>query len=86
MAIRPFAIRESGRRLGELPIVVPALDYENLLLGKEDPAHLSLRFKKVTDGNWSARVGLHYRAVGHFVKEGFLWEWIGSHAEYDRLA
>jgi hypothetical protein len=25
-------------------------------------------------------------AVGHFVKDGFLWEWIGTHGEYDRLA
>jgi hypothetical protein len=32
------------------------------------------------------RVGIHYRAVGHFVKDGFLWEWIGTHGEYDRLA
>jgi hypothetical protein len=33
----------------------------------------------------SVRVGIHYRAVGHFVKDGFLWEWIGTHGEYDRL-
>ena len=32
------------------------------------------------------RVGIHYRAIGHFVKDGFLWEWIGTHGEYDRLA
>ncbi len=28
---------------------------------------------------------IHYRAIGHFVKDGFLWEWIGTHEEYNRL-
>jgi hypothetical protein len=31
------------------------------------------------------RVGIHYRAVGQFVEGGFLWEWIGTHAEYDQM-
>jgi hypothetical protein len=29
-------------------------------------------------------VGDHYRAVGHFVGDVFLWEWIGTHEEYNK--
>jgi hypothetical protein len=51
---------------------------------KADPRHPSLHFKKV-HRFWSARVGLHHRAVGVEVAGGVLWFWIGSHADYDRL-
>ena len=45
----------------------------------------SLHFKKVGADNWSVRIGLNYRAIGKFSKDGaFLWEWIGSHADYDK--
>ena len=51
---------------------------------KEDPTHPSLHFKKV--GRFrSARVGLHYRALGVEVADGVLWFWIGTHADYDKL-
>jgi hypothetical protein len=43
-------------------------------------------FKKVRDENWSVRIGNHYGAMGKFVEGAFLWEWIGTHGEYDRLA
>ncbi len=46
--------------------------------------HPSLHFKKI--GNlWSVRVGKHYRALGLDKKDGIVWFWIGSHADYDRL-
>lgn len=45
----------------------------------------SLHFKRAAADNWSARVGLNYRAIGKFAKDGtFLWEWIGTHADYDK--
>jgi hypothetical protein len=86
MAIRSFRSREFRRCLEALPEDVQALAYENFLLWKRDPGHPSLKFKKVSGENWSARVGIRYRAMGRFVKDGFLWEWIGTHGEYDRLA
>lgn len=52
---------------------------------KGDPRHPSLQFKKL-DEVWSARVGLHHRALATEVSSGFLWFWIGTHAEYDRIA
>ena len=69
-----------------MPKNVQDLAYEKFLLWKENPGHPSLSFKKVRADNWSVRVGIHYRAVGHFVKDAFLREGIGIHGEYDRLA
>jgi hypothetical protein len=51
---------------------------------KADHSHPSLQFKKVGKV-WSARVGSHYRAVATPVDGGFLWVWIGTHADYDKL-
>jgi hypothetical protein len=43
------------------------------------------KFKKAGYNNWSVRIGLNYRAIGKFSEDGmFLWEWIGSHADYDK--
>ena len=51
---------------------------------KLDPTHPSLRFKKLHT-YWSVRIGLHYRALASQVTDGYVWFWIGSHAEYDSL-
>jgi hypothetical protein len=52
-------------------------------LMNSDPRHPSIHLKHVGEF-WSARVGLHYRAVGIDVEDGISWFWIGSHAEYDK--
>ncbi len=56
-------------------------------LFQQDPYHPSLRFRQVhpTRPIFSARVGLHYRAVGIRQTDEISWFWIGSHSEYDRL-
>jgi len=51
---------------------------------RNDPRHPSLRFRKVGPF-WSVRVGLHYRALALEEDSEFVWVWIGTHAEYDRL-
>jgi hypothetical protein len=59
--------------------------YRQFLL---DPWHPGLRFKQVhpTLPIYSARVGLHYRALGVREEDDLvIWFWVGSHAEYDRL-
>jgi hypothetical protein len=48
------------------------------------PRHPSLHLKKA-GRYWSARVGLHHRAVGIDAPDGMVWFWIGTHDEYDRL-
>jgi len=67
-----------------LPEEVRELADKNYQLLKADPNHPSLRFKKV-GRYWSARVGQSHRALAQEVADGFLWFWIGDHAEYLRL-
>jgi hypothetical protein len=67
----------------QLPEEIQKLADKNFELLDRDLRHPSLQFKKV--GNvWSARVGLDFRALAIDIPEGFLWFWIGNHAEYDR--
>ena len=56
-------------------------------LWRSDPAHPSLQFKQVHANRaiFSARIGLHWRSVALRREDGFVWFWIGSHADYDRL-
>ena len=67
-----------------LPGDIQRLADRNHELLKADPRHPSLHFKKV-GRLWSARVGIHYRAIA--VEDGadIVWFWIGHHSEYDRI-
>ena len=69
----------------QLPNDIRALADKNFALLKADPRHSSLRFKKV-GVLYSARIGLHYRALARERPNGFQWFWIGHHSTYDRLA
>ena len=69
-----------------LPAEVRVLADKNFNLLKADPSPPSLQFKLLGAGKlYSARVGLHYRALGLPREQGVHWFWIGTHAEYDRL-
>jgi len=68
----------------KLPLEIRKLADKNFELLKINSAHPSLQFKKVGKV-WSVRVGLYYRAVATQIEDGFLWVWIGTHAEYDKL-
>ena len=52
-----------------------------------NPAHPSLRFKKVHDTLpvYSARVDLDWRAIGTLQGDTVIWFWVGPHDEYDKL-
>jgi hypothetical protein len=67
-----------------LPAEVRAIARKNYQLWHANAFHPSLHFKPIGNANWSARVGERYRAIGRFVGQDFLWEWIGSHADYDK--
>lgn len=49
-----------------------------------DPAHPSIQLKPV-GAFWSARVSDGYRALSLRQKNTFVWFWVGTHADYDRL-
>jgi hypothetical protein len=65
-----------------LPLAIRKLADANFALLKRDPRHPSLQFKKV-GRFWS--VGLRYRALAVDGDDGYVWFWIGSHADYDRM-
>ena len=71
-------------RYAALPEEIQALADKSYALLKTDSKHPSLHFKKLGKF-WSARVGLHHRALAVEVEGEMLWVWIGTHAEYDRL-
>ena len=55
-------------------------------LFRNNPAHPSLRFKKLEgeDHIYSVRIGVGYRALGAIKGNRMVWFRIGSHADYDR--
>lgn len=68
----------------QLPEAIRALADKNFALLKADPRHPSLRLKKI-GVLYSARVGLHYRALAKEGSDGLQWFWIGHHSGYERL-
>ena len=80
-----YAAPSFWRAYHQLPEQVRALADKQFQLLKADPQHPSLHFKRV-GRFYSARVGAHYRALAVEAPDGVLWFWIGSHAEYDRIA
>jgi hypothetical protein len=57
---------------------------KNFELLKRNPRHPSLQFKKV-GVFWSARVGLAHRALAAEDGDDFIWVWIGTHNDYERM-
>jgi hypothetical protein len=71
----------------ELPGDVRRLARRAFVSWKKDPAHPSLAFKQIHASMpiYSVRIGLHWRALAVQRNYGWLWYWIGSHAEYDKI-
>jgi hypothetical protein len=82
--VKHFASPKFWAACEALPFQVRRVADANFTLLKRDPQHPSLQFKKV-GRYWSARVGLRYRALARGVDDGYLWFWIGSHADYDKM-
>ena len=76
--------RRFWKCFGDLPEAVQRTAKKNFELLKKDPSYPSLHFKKV-GRFWSVRVGISHRALA--VEDGtdFIWVWIGTHDEYERM-
>ena len=68
----------------QLRVEIQELADKNFALLQQNPHHPSLNLRKI-EKFWSARVGLHYRALAQDRAEGLVWCWIGHHGEYERL-
>jgi hypothetical protein len=75
---------EFWRLYRALPAEVRMLAQKNYRLWSVNAFHPSLHFKSIGKSDWSVRVGNHYRAVGKFSGNHFLWEWIGTHEDYNK--
>ncbi len=84
MTIPSSGTEEFWRLYRRLPGDVRLLARKNYQLWSANAFHPSLRFKQIGKPNWSARVGDHYRAVGKFCGGTFVWEWIGTHEQYNK--
>jgi hypothetical protein len=69
---------------GRLPEDIRRLADKAFELLKENPRHPSVQLKKVGE-LWSARVSLNHRALAVEAADGFVWFWVGTHAEYEKL-
>ena len=63
---------------------VQKVSKKNFELLKTNPLHPSLHFKKVGKF-WSVRAGINHRALAIDDGEDFIWVWIGTHSEYERM-
>jgi len=69
---------------GNLPEPVQGISKKNFDLLKTNPSHPFLHFKKAGKF-WSIRVGINHRALAVGDGEDFIWIWIGTHDEYERM-
>ena len=79
-----FAIPEFWFHYRQLPEETRVLANRCFATLLDDPRHPSVRLKKI-GRFWSARVGLHYRALAWDRSEGLVWFWIGLHDRYEQL-
>ena len=68
----------------ELPKEVQNLTDGNFELLKCDTRHPSLHFKKI-GRFWSARIGMHHRAIAVEDGTNMVWFWIAHHSDYDQI-
>ena len=68
----------------ELPESVQKVARQNYQLLRTNPRHPSLHFKKVGQF-WSVRAGIAHRALAVEDSKDFIWVWIGSDDEYERM-
>jgi hypothetical protein len=87
--VRSVRTRQFNKLFDALPAVVQrdaCAAYKQFVT---DPFHPSLHLETVRGKRgriyYSVRVGLHYRALAERLPDTWLWFWIGSHAEYDKL-
>lgn len=67
-----------------LPDPVQKVAKQRFELLKTNSLYPSLHFKKVGKF-WSVRAGIDHRALAVEDGEDFIWVWIGTHSEYERM-
>ena len=68
----------------KLPKPIQDVAKKQFSLLKANPQHPSLNFKKVGKF-WSVRITDFYRALAIKDGEDYIWVWIGTHDDYDKM-
>jgi hypothetical protein len=86
--VKSVATRRFWRLFQELPEDAQRLAIKNYEMWRANPSHPSLHFRRLEGSTdlVTARIGNHYRALGHQESGNVTWVWIGTHAEYDRMS
>jgi hypothetical protein len=73
--------------LAAAPAPIQAKTHSAYEFWARNPAHPSLRFKKVHDTLpiYAVRIDLDWRAVGLLQEGVMVWFWLGPHADYEKL-
>ncbi len=79
--------KEFRQRFARLPREIKDQARASYRLFKVDPYYPSLHFKRIDSQEpiYSVRIGLHYRAVGVWEGDTIIWNFIGTHEEYNHL-
>jgi hypothetical protein len=83
--VKSSALPEFWDCLEGLPPQVQKIARKNFKLWKTNPSLKSLAFKKIKNDLWSVRAGSGFRAMATFDDGCYLWFWIGTHDEYERM-
>ena len=68
----------------KLPETIQKISKQNFQLLKKNLGHPSLHFKKVGK-LWSVRADISHRALAIEDGRDYIWIWIGTHDEYERM-
>lgn len=67
-----------------LPKIVQERAKKQFELLKENSSHPSLHFKKLGKF-WSVRISDFYRALAIKDEDDYIWVWIGTHDDYEKM-
>ena len=70
--------------LEDLPPKVQKVAERKFEILRNNPSHPSLHFKRIGK-LWSARIDRNHRALALADGGDFIWIWIGTHDEYERI-
>ncbi len=85
--MRSQTTKSFWRLFASLPDAVQSQSRAAYRQWRANPAHPSLRFKRVgtTEPVYSIRIGIRYRALGLLEGDTVTWFWIGDHDDYERM-
>jgi hypothetical protein len=83
--VKSTALPVFWKCLDKLPPKVQQTARKNFKLWQQNPTLKSLGFKKIREDLWSVRAGSGFRALALLEADTYVWFWIGSHDDYEKL-